>query len=60
MSVMAVLIIISLSVALIFLGAFIWSVKSGQYNDTYTPSVRILFDDKNETKKDILKDNQQN
>ena len=28
-----------------FLVAFIWSVKNGQYEDTYTPSVRILFDD---------------
>jgi cbb3-type cytochrome oxidase maturation protein len=25
--------------------AFIWSVKSGQYQDTYTPSVRILLDE---------------
>ncbi|MGB5850461.1 MAG: cbb3-type cytochrome oxidase assembly protein CcoS [Ignavibacteriaceae bacterium] len=24
--------------------AFLWAVKSGQYKDTYTPSVRILFD----------------
>lgn len=35
----------SIFIALIFLGAFIWSNKSGQNNDTYTPSVRILFDD---------------
>jgi len=51
MEVIVVLIGISLVVALIFLGAFIWSVKSGQYDDTYTPSVRILFDrNKNSTK----------
>ena len=31
--------------ALVFLYVFIRSVKSGQYDDTYTPSVRILFDD---------------
>ncbi len=31
--------------ALGFLAAFIWSVKSGQMEDDYTPSVRILFDD---------------
>ncbi|CAM1333801.1 protein of unknown function [Tenacibaculum aestuariivivum] len=31
--------------ALIFFIAFIVSVKSGQYDDSYTPSVRILFDD---------------
>ncbi len=39
------MIIVSLVVALGFLGAFIWSVKSGQYDDDYTPSVRMLFDD---------------
>lgn len=35
----------SLVVASGFLLAFIWSVKSGQYEDDYTPSVRILFED---------------
>lgn len=35
----------SIFIALIFLGAFIWANKSGQHSDTYTPSVRILFDD---------------
>jgi cbb3-type cytochrome oxidase maturation protein len=40
-------------VAIGFLAAFIWSVKSGQYKDTYTPSVRMLFDDnKNDSEKD--------
>jgi cbb3-type cytochrome oxidase maturation protein len=28
-----------------FLIAFLWSTKSGQYDDDYTPSVRMLFDD---------------
>ncbi len=46
MSVIIVLIIASLLIATIFLAAFLWSVGSGQYEDTYTPSVRILFDDK--------------
>lgn len=38
----------------VFLAAFIWSVKTGQYEDEYTPSIRILFDDKkkNETTND--------
>lgn len=36
---------VSLLVAVGFLIAFIWSVRSGQYDDDYTPSVRILFDD---------------
>ena len=46
------LIIISLIVALGFLGAFVWAVKSGQYDDDYTPAVRILFDDNLPEKKD--------
>ena len=46
MSVIIVLVIVSVLVAGSFLAAFIWSVKKGQYDDDYTPSVRILFDDK--------------
>jgi cbb3-type cytochrome oxidase maturation protein len=49
MSVIFVLIGFSTFVALMFLGAYLWSVKTGQYKDNYTPSVRILFD--NEVKK---------
>jgi len=45
MSVIIVLILASLTVGLIFLGAFIWSVRSGQYEDTLTPSLRVLLDD---------------
>jgi cbb3-type cytochrome oxidase maturation protein len=45
MSVIIVLILASLTVGLIFLGAFIWSVRSGQYEDTLTPSMRMLLDD---------------
>jgi cbb3-type cytochrome oxidase maturation protein len=40
-----ILIAISIVVAGSFLIAFLWSVKSGQYDDDYTPSVRMLFDD---------------
>lgn len=36
---------ISVVVAIIFFAAFIISVKKGQYDDVYTPSVRMLFDD---------------
>ncbi|MCS6967991.1 MAG: cbb3-type cytochrome oxidase assembly protein CcoS [Cytophagales bacterium] len=50
MSVIFMLIGISLTVALVFLGVFIWSVRSGQYDDSYTPSVRMLFDDELITK----------
>jgi cbb3-type cytochrome oxidase maturation protein len=45
MSVIILLIIASLIVGLIFLGAFIWSVRTGQYEDTLTPSMRMLLDD---------------
>jgi len=45
MSVIIILILASLLVGLIFLGAFIWSVRSGQYEDTLTPSLRILADE---------------
>lgn len=44
MSALFVLIGISLLVALAFLFAFLWSVRSGQYEDDYTPSVRMLFE----------------
>ncbi|MEM6844264.1 MAG: cbb3-type cytochrome oxidase assembly protein CcoS [Bacteroidota bacterium] len=40
-----ILIGISLTVALVFLLAFLWAAISGQYEDDYTPSVRILFED---------------
>lgn len=46
MSVIILLLIASIGVAGLFLGAFIWSVKTGQYDDEETPSVRMLFDDK--------------
>ncbi len=45
MTVIYILIIISVIIAGGFLGAFIWGLKSGQWDDTYTPSIRILFDD---------------
>jgi cbb3-type cytochrome oxidase maturation protein len=45
MSVIILLLIASVSVAALFLGAFLWSVKSGQYDDETSPPLRILFDD---------------
>lgn len=51
MGVLFLLIIVSLLVAGAFLGAFIWSVKDGQYEDEYTPTVRMLFDDKEKENK---------
>lgn len=45
MNIFYLLIAVSLIAALIFLVAFVWAVRSGQFEDTYTPSVRILFDE---------------
>ncbi len=50
MTIIILLISISLTIALCFLGAFIWGLRSGQYDDVYGPSVRILFEDKVEKK----------
>ena len=45
MSVIYLLLALSILVAIIFFVAFVVSVKNGQYDDSYTPSVRMLFDD---------------
>jgi len=45
MNIMFLLIGVSFLVAFLFLVLFILAVKSGQYDDTFTPSIRILFDD---------------
>jgi len=45
MSVIIILILVSLLVALLFLGGFIWAVRSGQFDDTLTPSWRVLPDE---------------
>lgn len=45
MNVILYLIIISLIVAGGFLAAFFWAVRDGQYDDDYTPGVRILLED---------------
>lgn len=45
MNVILLLIALALGVALFFLGLFAWAVRSGQYDDTDGPAMRILFDD---------------
>ncbi len=45
MNIFYLLIGVSLFAALIFLGAFIWAVRNGQFDDNKTPSIRMLFDD---------------
>jgi len=44
MSAIVILLIASISVAALFLGAFIWSVRTGQFDDEFSPPQRILFD----------------
>lgn len=46
MSAIILLLFASISVAALFLGAFIWSVRSGQYDDDVSPPLRMLFDNK--------------
>jgi len=45
MTVLVLLIFASLAIATAFLTAFIWAVRSGQYDDTCTPSMRLLLED---------------
>ena len=52
MTILFFLIAISLGVAVFFLGAFFWAVSSGQYEDEYTPSVRMLLDDEKASQKE--------
>ena len=52
MEVIFILIGFSLLIALGFLVSFIWATKTGQYDDNYTPSVRMLFDDEVVEKED--------
>jgi cbb3-type cytochrome oxidase maturation protein len=59
MSVIYLLISISIIIAIAFFAAFIKAVKSGQYDDRYTPSVRMLFDDElKKTKTEQTQENQ--
>ncbi|WP_425276935.1 cbb3-type cytochrome oxidase assembly protein CcoS [Spirosoma oryzicola] len=45
MSIIFFMIGISLLLALGFLGAFLWSMRTGQQDDLYTPSIRMLLED---------------
>jgi cbb3-type cytochrome oxidase maturation protein len=51
MSVIVVLIGFSIIVAIGFLLAFLWAVRSGQYDDDVSPSIRILYDNDEEKSK---------
>jgi cbb3-type cytochrome oxidase maturation protein len=64
MSVMYFLIGFSLLIATGFVLAFVWAIRNGQYDDKYTPSVRMLFDDvpvgndENSQKSNVLESNE--
>ena len=45
MLVIFLLIFVSLTLATLFLGCFIWAVRTGQFEDTCTPSMRMLGDE---------------
>jgi cbb3-type cytochrome oxidase maturation protein len=51
MGIIILLISVSITIAVAFLIIFLWNMRSGQYDDTYTPSVRMLFEDKKKQKK---------
>lgn len=52
MGMIYIMIVVSLIVAIFFLVSFVWATKSGQFDDDYTPSVRVLFED------EVVKHNQ--
>ncbi|MBN1985086.1 MAG: cbb3-type cytochrome oxidase assembly protein CcoS [Prolixibacteraceae bacterium] len=52
MNIFYLLIGVSLLAALIFLAAFIWAVRSGQFDDNETPAIRMLFDDDSSEKEE--------
>jgi len=58
--VIVLLIGVSLLVAIGFLIAFFIAVKKGQYKDTHTPAIRVLFDENNEEKKNEKNNSESN
>ena len=55
MIIIFLLIPVSVVIAACFLGAFIWAVRSGQYDDTCTPALRLLLEEKKDAKTDTDK-----
>ncbi|MBS1750766.1 MAG: cbb3-type cytochrome oxidase assembly protein CcoS [Bacteroidetes bacterium] len=49
MAVIVILLLASISVAGLFLAAFLWGVKSGQFEDDFSPASRILFDNESQS-----------
>ncbi|WP_417363574.1 cbb3-type cytochrome oxidase assembly protein CcoS [Galbibacter sp.] len=50
MSVIYILISLSILIAIVFFAAFILAVKNGQFDDSHTPAIRILFDGESKKK----------
>ncbi len=51
MKVIILLLAVSLTVAICFLVAFIWGAQTGQFDDTFSPANKILFDNKKQEQK---------
>ena len=56
MGMIYIMLIVSLIVALFFLVSFFWATKTGQFDDDYTPSVRILFEEETNQQSNKQKD----
>ncbi len=52
MGMIYIMLIVSLVIAVFFLVTFFWATKSGQFDEDYAPSVRILFDDEKKVNED--------
>lgn len=56
MTIIYALLGISIAVALVFFILFVLSVKRGQYDDTFTPAIRMLFDDEKNKEQNGIKE----
>lgn len=52
MEIIYVLLPIALALAFFFLGAYLWAVRAGQFDDTTTPAYRILLEDEEEKREE--------
>lgn len=52
MTILAILIPASLTLGLLGLGAFLWALKSRQYDDLEGDAARILFENEDKPKED--------
>lgn len=48
MTIIFILLPFSILLGAVFLGGYLWSVRSGQFDDLYTPAVRILAEEETE------------